>query len=291
MPADDRIFYTFVGILLSFVTLVVLYPLIHILSASFSSPDAVASGKVLLWPVEFSLAGYEAVFKDKYIIMGYLNTLYYTIVGTSVNVIMTLMIAYPLSRREVPLAGIVMFLFTFTMMFSGGMIPEYINIRNLGLLNTRWALILPGAIVPMNMIITRTFLRTNIPQELLDAAQIDGCNDYRFFFRIVLPLSKAVIAVITLYYAVGHWNAFFNAFMYLNRRELYPLQIILRDILIRNIADPNTYVDPETMEAMRGLSDLLKYSLIIVANLPILCFYPFIQRYFMKGVMLGSLKG
>lgn len=293
LPASrsDRAYYWTINIIMGIVLLVVMYPLIFILSASFSSPDAVASGQVFLLPVEPSLEGYKAVFREKNIMTGYANTILYTVTGTLLNVGMTLLCAYPLSRDDLRLRNPIMMLFTFTMIFSGGMIPNYMLMRDLNLLNRRWAMIIPGAISVYNMIITRTFFKSTIPRELLEAAQIDRCSDFGFFLRIALPLSKSVIAVIALYYAVGHWNAYFNAFLYLNDKSLFPLQIILRDILISNSIDPQLVTDPELMSARRGMSDLLKYALIVVSSAPVLCLYPFVQKHFVQGVMIGSVKG
>ncbi len=289
LSLDDKVFYFVINAITLLLTISVLYPLLYVLSSSFSSPDAVMSGQVTIFPVDFSLAGYKAVFQNKNILMGYANTVFYTFFGTLLNVAMTLIIAYPLSRKNVPFSGFVMFLFTFTMMFSGGMIPNYIVLQSYGLLNSRLAMIIPGAIGVQNMIITRTFMR-NVPGELLEAAKIDGSNDYQYFFLILLPLSKAVIAVITLYYAVGHWNDYFNAFLYLNSREKFPLQIILREILIANsIVDAN--FDSETAASSKSVYELLKYALIVVSSGPVLCLYPFVQKYFVKGVMIGSIKG
>jgi multiple sugar transport system permease protein/putative aldouronate transport system permease protein len=213
------------------------------------------------------------------------------VIGTFVNVAATMIAAYPLSRRDMPFRGLCMFLFTFTMFFSGGLVPNYILMQKLNLIDTAAAMILPGAISVYNMIITRTFIQNSIPAELMEASFIDGCNDIRYFFSMVLPLSKAVIAVISLYYAVGHWNAYFDAFIYLNSRRLYPLQLFLREILVANTIDPSLTVDPELHEQKQGLADLLKYSLIVVSTVPMLIIYPFVQKYFIKGVMIGSLKG
>lgn len=288
---EDRIFHLVTTILITIILLVVLYPLIYIVSSSFSSPAAVSAGKVVLFPVDFSLEGYKAVFKNQDILSGYGNSIFYTIVGTLINVVITLLAAYPLSRRTLPGKGAISFIFTFTMFFSGGMIPSYILIRDLGIMNTMWAMVLPGALSVYNMIITKTFLQTSIPGEMLEAAQIDGCNDIQYFLKIVLPLAKPVIAVITLFYAVEHWNSYFNAFLYLTDRELYPLQIILREILIVNSIDPSMIVDEELLQAKQGIAELLKYSLIIVSVVPMLVIYPFIQKYFAKGMMIGSVKG
>jgi putative aldouronate transport system permease protein len=291
MPIDEKIYYTFVYIYLIFLTVAVAYPLIFIVSASFSSPNAVMTGKVILWPVEFSLEGYITVFKNPNVLIGYRNTIFYTVAGTFINIAMTLICAYPLARKKLPHRGLFSFLFAFTMLFSGGMIPNYLLMRDLKILNSIWVMIIPGAISVYNMIVTRTYLQGNIPDELLEATQIDGCNDFKFFFQFVLPLSKVIIAVITMYYAVGHWNAYFNAFIYLSNKKLYPLQIFLREILIQSKIEIDDIVDPEMAIAMQGLADLLKYSLIVVATAPILCVYPFAQKYFVKGVMFGSLKG
>lgn len=291
LSRQDKTYYSVVYTLVTLLTLIVLLPLINVLACSFSAPEAVASGKVLLWPVDFSVSGYERVFNTDEIWIGYANTLYYTIVGTFVNVFVTMICAYPLARRGLPYKSFFSFLFAFTMLFSGGLVPTYLLARNLHLLNTRWALIIPGAMGVYQMIVTRTFLVANIPQELLEMSQIDGCNDFRFFWSFVLPLSKAVIAVTAMQYAVGHWNSWFSAFLYLSDDKKYPLQMMLRRILVMNQIKASDYVDEETLVAMEGMADLLKYSLIVVATVPILCAYPFIQKYFVKGIMIGSLKG
>lgn len=288
---DDRIFYLVNAAVLTAIMLIVLYPLIFIVSCSFSSAHAITSGRVLLWPVEPTIRGYKAVFEYPTVLRGYLNTFFYTAFGTLINVALTMAAAYPLARAQLPGRRGLMFLFSFTMLFSGGMIPTYILVRSLGMINTVWAMIIPGALSVYNMIITRTFLQTNVPAELLEASQIDGCSDARFFFSVALPLSKAVIAVITLYYAVGHWNSYFNAFLYLSEQKLYPLQIVLRDILLANTFDASLIVDEELAAAKQGLADLLKYSLMVVSSLPVIILYPFIQKYFVQGVLIGSLKG
>ena len=291
VASGDRFFYTSVNLVLGFITLLVLYPLVYIVSSSFSAPSAVLAGKVFLWPVDWSLEGYIAVFKNRGIMTGYANSFLYASVGTLFNVSVTMICAYPLARRVLPFKGCFMFLFTFTMFFSGGLIPNYMLMTRLRLIDTRAVMILPGLISVYNMIIAKTFIQNSLPYELLEAAQVDGCSDARYFFQMVLPLSKAVIAVLTLYYAVGHWNAYFNAFLYLNSRALYPLQLFLREILIANIIDTTMDVDPELLEKRAGLADVLKYSLIIVASGPVLVLYPFVQKHFIKGVMIGSIKG
>lgn len=278
-------------IILVIVGCVVAYPLINVLASSFSSPDAVTGGRVWLWPVDFNIEGYKAVFRTNDVLIGYGNSLLYTVVGTSINIVMTLLAAYPLSRKDMPGQGFFSLMFTFTMIFSGGMIPNYILIRDLGFLNTIWAMVIPGAISVHNMIITRTFIVNSIPKEMLEAAKIDGASDIQYFFKMVLPLSGSVIAVITLYYAVAHWNAYLNAFMYLSEKKRYPLQIFLRDILISNKVENDMLLDEFGNMATQGLGDLLKYSLIIVAMVPVLLIYPLVQKHFVKGVMVGAVKG
>ena len=287
----DKTFYVICYFFLTAVTLAVLFPLINILACSFSSPSAVSAGKVLLWPVDFSVEGYKRVFATDDVWVGYLNTLFYTIAGTFVNVAMTMICAYPLARKNLPYKGFFSFLFAFTMLFSGGLVPNYLLAKDLGLLNSRWALILPGAMAVYQMIIARTFISNNIPQDLIDMSQIDGCSDTRFFFSFVLPLSKAVLAVVAMQYAVGHWNSWFEACSYLTDEKKYPLQMMLRRILVMNQVKASDYVDEETLVVMEGMADLLKYALIVVATAPIMCVYPFIQKYFVKGIMIGSLKG
>ena len=286
----DRTFYAIVNAIVGVFMLIVLIPLVNIVASSFSSPGAVSSGKVLFWPVEFSLDGYKTVFQNKMIGTAYFNTFFYTIVGTMINLAMTMMAAYALARKNLPYKGFFMFLFTFTMLFSGGTIPNYMLIVNLKLYDTRWAMLLPGAISVYNMIIARTFIQ-NIPNELYEAASIDECSDARYFFTMVIPLSVTLLSVLTLYYAVAHWNSYFDAFLYLTNRKLYPLQIVLREILIANSINANEVVDDLTMSAKQGMADLLKFSLIIVSSLPVLVLYPFVKKYFLKGVMIGALKG
>lgn len=287
----DQIFYITTDVILWFMILLVAYPLIYIVAASFSDPANVAAGKVYLWPVGFSLRGYEEVFKHNQVWVGYRNTIFYTILGTFINVAMTMMAAFGLSKRNLPGKNLFTFLFTFTMMFGGGLVPFYLLLRDLKMLNTIWAMLIPGAISVYNMIVARTFIQSNIPLELSEAAAIDGCSDFRYFFEILLPLSKAILAVLALFYAVGHWNSYFNAMIYLRDPALFPLQIVLREILLMNQIDPSAMLDPSQQERLEGMADLLKYSLIVVATVPIMCVYPFVQKYFIKGVMIGSLKG
>ncbi|MBP1916223.1 multiple sugar transport system permease protein/putative aldouronate transport system permease protein [Lederbergia galactosidilyticus] len=287
---SDRIFtvlnYTFLVLLL----IIILYPLIFIVSASISSAQAVTSGKVWLWPVDFSVEGYKAVFNHSKIWSGYANSLFYMVVGTLINVALTILAAYPLSRKGFRGRNIFMFLFVFTMIFDGGLIPTYLLVNDLGMVNTRWALLIPGALAVFNVIITITFFRTTIPGELLESAQLDGCNDFKFLWKIVLPLSAPIIAVISLFYAVGHWNQYFDALIYLRNENLFPLQIILREILIQSEVTSEMIGYATEFEAQTGLRELIKYAVIIVASLPVLIIYPFVQKHFVKGVMIGSLK-
>ncbi|MBQ8814269.1 MAG: carbohydrate ABC transporter permease [Lachnospiraceae bacterium] len=288
---EDKIFYAVGYTIVIILTLLVLYPVIYIVSASFSSGDAVAQGKVWLWPVDFTLDGYKAVFRYRSIWVGYRNTIFYTVAGTLINVSITMICAYPLARQNLKGRSAISFLFTFTMLFSGGMIPKYILMKNLGLTNTIWSMLLPGAMSVYNMIVARTFIQSNIPNEMLEAAKIDGCDDFQFFFRMVLPLSKTVMAVLTLWYAVGHWNSYFSAFLYLSDKNLYPLQIFLKEILVQSQFDSDMITDVATATQQQNLKMLLKYSVIVVSTAPLMCFYPFVQKYFQKGVMVGSVKG
>jgi putative aldouronate transport system permease protein len=288
---SDRVFNVVNYLILAAFLLVVLYPLVYIVSASFSNPTAVLSGRMWLWPVDMTLDGYRAIFEYQSIVRGYLNSIFYVVAGTTVNVTITLLAAYPLSRRDLWGRNYIMVLFVFTMLFSGGLIPTYLVVQETGLLNTRWALIIPTALAVWNVIITRTYFQVTIPHELLEAARVDGCDDFRFFLRIVLPLAKPIIAVNALFYAVGHWNQFFNALIYLTDESLFPLQLILREILVQNTVDPAQMNDAQEMLRRQNLRELLKYSLIVVASLPPLLAYPFVQKYFVKGVMIGSLKG
>ncbi|MDR2537297.1 MAG: carbohydrate ABC transporter permease [Treponema sp.] len=288
---SDRIFYTLIFIFLTLFFLIVLYPCIFVLSASFSSGTAVQSGRVVLLPVDLSLEGYRTVFNTTTVWLGFRNSLFYTVAGTLINIVMTMTTAYCLSRSDLPGRNIFMLMFTFTMFFNGGMIPSYMLIRNLGMLNTPWALLIPGSIGVYNMIIAKTFIQNSIPGEMLDAAKIDGCSDIGYYLRIVLPLSQAIIAVLVLFYGVGHWNAYFNAMIYLNNKSIYPLTIFLREILMSTQIDPSTVSDPEMQMRLAEAAAVIKYSLIVVTLVPVIAIYPFVQKYFIKGVMIGSVKG
>lgn len=286
----DRVYYLINNILLGIFFSIILIPLVNVVASSFSSAFAVNSGQVFLWPVDVTLDGYKAVFQYPGIWRAYGNTFLYTIVGTAINLVMTMIAAYPLARRNLPGKGIVVALFMFTMLFSGGMIPGYLLIRDLHMLDTIWALVLPGAISVYNMIIARTFIQ-NIPTDLEEAAKIDGCSDARYFVSIVIPLSKAVISVLALYYAVGHWNSYMDALLYMLDTKKYPLQLLIRGILLKNATAQMDNMTEEMYQQMKNMADLLKYALIIVSSLPVLIIYPFAKKYFMKGVMIGAVKG
>lgn len=287
----DKIFIILIYVLLTLAMLIVLLPLIYIVSASFSDSQAVIANEVWLWPVRPTLRGYEAVFKNKNILTGFSNSFFYMIVGTAVNILMTILCAFPLSRKEFTARNKVAMIFIFTMYFSGGLIPSYMLVNRLGLVNTRWALIIPSAMSTYFMIICRTYFINSIPDELYEAGQIDGCTPFKYLLRVVIPLSKPIIAVLTLYYGVGKWNSYFDAMIYLKDQALVPLQIVLRDILILNKIDYTMISDASALAAQRGLTDLLKYSTIVVASVPVLCIYPFVQKHFVKGVMIGAVKG
>ncbi|MFC9776465.1 carbohydrate ABC transporter permease [Paenibacillus chitinolyticus] len=277
--------------LLTIVSLIVLYPLVFVLVASFSSPEAVMRGEVWLWPKDITWMGYTKIFQNNEILTGYLNTIVYTVVGTAINLILSVAAAYPLSRKDFAGRNAISALMVFTMFFSGGMVPTYLLVKNLGMLNTMWALVIPGAVSVYNIIIMRTFFQSSIPGEMQEAASIDGCSNLGILWKIVLPLSMPIIAVMILFYSVGHWNSYFSGLMYLTDRDKYPLQLFLREILIQGQMQEMLGVgdDSHARNVMEG--EAIKYAVVIVANLPVLMLYPFLQRYFVKGVMIGSVKG
>ena len=289
--AVDRIFMMGNTAFLLVITVIVLLPLIFVVAASFSSAEAVIAGRVTLWPVDFSLLGYETIFEHSKVWNGFANSLFYTFFGTIFNVTMTIIAAYPLSRQDLVGRRVITIAFVFTMLFSGGLIPTFMVVRDLGLLNTRWAMILPTGIGPFNLLIAITFFRTTIPPELHEAARIDGASDFRIFRSIILPLARPIIAVLALFYAVNtHWNTYFQALIYLKDQELFPLQLVLREILIQNSIDASMLIDIEDLKAREGLRELLRYSLIVVASVPVMLLYPFVQKHFVKGMTLGSVK-
>lgn len=292
MSTGDRIFMVVNYVLLSIILLIVLYPLIYIISCSFSAPAAVTAGRVWLFPVDFSTVGYETVFKHERIMPSFFNSVIITVVGTLINLVATIMAAYPLARKSLYGRNVIAGLFTFTMLFSGGLIPSFLIVKNLGLYNSYFALWLPGAVSIYNMIVARTFFQSNIPEELYEAGDLDGCSDIMFLFRIALPLSMPILAVLVMFYAVGHWNSYFSAMIYLEDKLKYPLQVELRNVLIINRTDDTKMMqDADVMLRKQGLAELLKYSLIVVSTTPMMLIYPFVQKHFVKGVMIGALKG
>jgi putative aldouronate transport system permease protein len=287
---DDRIFDALVYTIAGIVLLLVLYPLLFVVSASFSDPISVIDGKVWLLPQGFTFTPYLHVFENESIWSGFRNTILYTLIGTFVNIILTILAAYPLSQKDLPGRKALMFIITITMFFSGGLIPTYLLIKELGMINTVWAMIVPGAISTYNLIVMRTFFQNGVPFELQESAWIDGASNFRLLLTIVIPLSMPIIAVMVLFYGVGHWNAYFNAMIYLKDRELFPLQLILREILILNQSD-NMGLDGAGMTERVMMAESIKYSVIIVSSIPVLLLYPFVQKYFVQGVMIGSIKG
>lgn len=292
----DRIFliciYTYVAIAL----LLVAYPILYIISASISDPKMVASGEMWLFPKGVTFKGYEIVFQNSKIWTGYGNTILYTLIGTTINLVVTMPAAYALSRKDFVGRGFFMGMFMVTMFIGGGLVPTYMLVKGLGMVNTMWALVIPGAASIWNIIVSRTFFANSIPAELQDAAQIDGATNIRLFLRIVLPLSMPIIAVMALFYGVGHWNSYFGAMIYLNDDAKYPLQLVLRQILVLQEMQSQVggIIDATVAAAQNNkaeIASLVKYGVIIVSTLPIIAVYPFLQRYFVQGVMIGSVKG
>lgn len=287
----DRVFTIVNYIFLTVVLIIILYPLIYTLSASFSSPSAVIAGKVTLFPVDPTIIGYTKIFEYPTLIKGMLNSLFYTVVGSAVSVVLTFLAAYPLTRKDLPGRRFLTIVFFFPMLFSGGLIPFYLVVRDLGMVNTRWALIIPTALSVWNLIITISFLRTSIPDELYEAAQIDGCSDFGYLLKIVLPLAKSLVAVLFLVYAVAQWNQYFLSLVLQTNPDLAPLQIVLRNILILNKIDLGMISDVQRMADQQALQEQLKFSSIVVASVPVLMLYPFVQRYFVQGLTIGAIKG
>lgn len=291
MSTGDRVFTIVNYSLLMLVLIIELYPLVYVVAASFSDPQAVVSGKVFLFPVNPTLKGYAAVFKNKKILTGFSNSIFYLIVGTVLNLVMTMLCAYPLSRKEFRARGFLSMFFVFTMYFSGGMVPAYILVNKLGMINTRWSMIIPMAMSTYNMIICRTYIVNSIPDELYEASQMDGCTPFRYMLSVVVPLSKPILEVLTLYYGVVRWNDYFNAMLYLYKDNLQPLTIVMKEILIMSQVDMTQVTDASAVSKLQGMSELLKYSTIVVASLPVMLLYPLIQKHLVKGVMIGAVKG
>lgn len=290
MSTADKIFDAAVFILSILIFIIIAYPLWFVLIASISNSNLVNLGKVTIWPKDIRFYGFQQIFEDARIWKGYANTILYVVAGTALNIVITMPAAYALSRRDFKARNKVMFYFVFTMFFNGGLVPTYMTISSLGLISTKTILIIFVAVNTYNLIIARTFIETSIPEELYEAATLDGCSHFQYFFKVVIPLSKAVISVLLLYYAVFHWNDYFNALMYNSNSDNSPLQIVLREILLLNqaFASGNGGVQGGYGQSS---ADQVKYAVIIVSTLPVLCVYPFIQKYFEKGVMIGAVKG
>jgi multiple sugar transport system permease protein/putative aldouronate transport system permease protein len=287
----DKVFYIVITLVLTLFFLAVLYPCVYVVSAAFSSGEAVNAGKVVLLPVNFSVESFKLVLSDPDVYKSFLHSIFYMAAGTLVSVALTLCAAYCLARRDFPGGGFFMLLFTFTMFFSGGMIPKYLLVSRLRMTNTIWAVILPSCISVYNLIVTRTFMANSIPKELFDAAMVDGCSDFGYFFRIVLPLSKSIIAVLVLFFGVSRWNAYFEPMLYLTKRSLYPLSLIVREYLILSKFDASNIADPEKATKINEIMGGMKYALIVISTVPVMVLYPFVQKHFAKGVMIGSIKG
>ena len=289
----DKVFGVINTIFIVFITIITLYPLIYVCSASISSPASVTSGRMWLWPTDITLEGYKRILKNTEIWTGYANTILYTVINVVISLAVTLPAAYALTVKALPGRKFLVFVFSVTMFFSGGMIPLYVVCRNLGLVNTLWAVILPSATSMWYIILTRTFFQSTIPHELEEASEIDGCSVFATFLRIVIPLSAPIIAVMALYFGVGRWNSYFGEMIFLRDRTKFPLQLFLREILIiAKFSEQNTNnADAITMAEQIRISSIIKYATMIVATLPVIAAYPFIQRYFVKGVMIGSIKG
>ncbi len=284
---QDRAVHIFFEVLGILILIIEAYPLIYVLSASFSSSDAISLGKVFLWPVEFSLEGYEMLFEDSQILTGFKNSLIYLFVGIIINMALTMLLAFPLSRKELPGRNMLTIFIAATMYVNGGLIPTYLLVSKMGMVDTLWGLILPTAVSTTNMIIMRTYFNSTIPEDLREAAFLDGCSYTKYFLRIVIPLSAPILAVIALYYAVGSWNTYFNALVYLRSSEKANLQLVLRDILLANQVNSGDGSYAENSK----LGVTIKYAVIVAGCIPMLIIYPFVQRYFTKGVMIGSIKG
>ncbi|HJC22538.1 MAG TPA: carbohydrate ABC transporter permease [Candidatus Eisenbergiella merdavium] len=287
---SDAVFDMIVNFLGGVIVLIVLIPLIFVLAASFSDPDLVIRGEVLLWPKGFTLEAYKMVFENEDIWKGFINSCFYTGVGTLISIILTIMAAYPLSRKGLEGRRIFMLLILFTMYFSGGMIPTYLLVKNLGLYDTRWALLIPAALSTYNLIVAKTFFENSIPEELYESARLDGCGNLQMLLKIVLPLSKAILAVLVLYYAVEIWNAYFDALIYIRNADLHPLQIVLRNILLLGQTEQMGTNDVGMAEKVK-MAEAVKYSAIVISSVPMLLIYPFVQKHFVKGVMIGAVKG
>ena len=287
---EDKIFNIVINILGVALMVIVLYPLIYVLSASFSDPDLEQKGEVFLLPKGITTRAYELVFENKDIWIGYKNTIIYTVLGTFINITLTILAAYPLSRKNMPFRKVFTLIIIFTMYFNGGLVPTYLLVKNLHLDNTIWAIVIPGAITTYNLLVAKTFFENSIPEEMYESAMLDGCSNFRMMINITIPLSGAIIAVLVLYYGVAHWNSYYSAMIYLRDPDLNPLQIVLRDILLVGNTE-QMGSNSVGMEDKVKMAEAIKYSVIVVSSVPVLLLYPIVQKYFTKGVMIGAVKG
>ena len=290
MKLGDKLFEIFILLVGVLVLLCVIYPLYYVIIASISNPSLVMTGGVWLYPRQLTLDGFEALLGEAKIWIGYRNTIFYTAAGTMINIIMTVLAAYPLSRRDMAGRRFFTLIILFTMYFNGGLIPTYLLVRDLNMDNTVWAILIPAAISTYNLIVAKTFFENSIPHEIYESAFLDGCSNVRMLISIVLPLSKAILAVLVLYYGVAHWNSYFSALVYLRNEELFPLQIILRDILLLGQTEQMGSNDVGMGEKIK-MAEAIKYSVIVISSAPVLLLYPLAQKYFVQGVMIGAIKG
>ncbi len=289
---DEKGFNIFVLIMLAIILLITFYPLWYIIISSFSSGAAISQGQVVFFPVDITFDGYIEIFNHNLLPRSFLNTVIYTVSGTVINVVLTVITGYALARKDLPGRSFFSILFAFTMWFNAGLVPTFLWYRDLNLVNSPFVMVLPGAIIITNMVIVRTYFERSVPHELLEASKLDGCSDIRYLFSIALPLAMPIIAVIALYHSVGHWNNFFTAMVYLSDTELYPLQLILRDVLLSGESPSDmASMTPEDILIRENLRQMLKYSVIVVSSIPMLLFYPFVQRFFVKGLAAGAVKG
>lgn len=290
LSRSNQIFHIVNTVFLIFCFFIIALPLLNVIASSFSSANALIRGKVTFWPVGFNIDAYKQIMNTRTLLLGYKNSLVYTFVGVCINIFMTILAAYPLSVKDFVGRKIFASLFIFVMIFSAPLIPTYLNIKSLGLLDTMWALVLPGAISVYNMIIARTFFQNSIPGEMLESARLDGCDDIKILTKMVLPLSKSILAVLVLYYAVAHWNSYFDAYIYLNSSEKFTLQVTLRNVM-SSAKQLEEMVADESQSLRAANIEVLKYAIIVFGSIPLIVLYPFVQKHFVKGVMIGSVKG
>lgn len=290
--SSNKIFDIVNYTLLFLMMLLVLYPLYFVVIASFSDPNAIYAGKVVFLPKDVSLDGYKMLFEDPLIWKGYWNTIRYTVIGTSINVVLTVCAAYALSRKKLPGRKALTLFITFTMFFNGGLIATYLLVQKMGLINSMWAVILPVAVGPWNLIVAKSFFENNVPEEFHEVACVDGCSELRAFISVILPISKAIVAIMVLFYAVSHWNSYFNAMLYLTDDQMYPLQLVLRNLLIQtDMTAMSVSGDMTSLVEQQRIADQIKYGVIIVSSVPVMVMYPFVQKYFAQGVTIGAIKG